>query len=63
MAGKFDDGDLHTKADAQIGDVMLPGILGRQDHPLNAPVTEAAGHQYAAAPAERFREVFRRQVL
>ena len=63
VARKFDDRDLHPQADAQIGDTLLPRVLRRQDHPLNAPVTEAAGHQYAAAPAERFREVFRRQVL
>ena len=42
MAGKFDDGDLHTKAYAQIGDVMLPGVPGRRDHPLDAAAPEAA---------------------
>ena len=43
MAGKFDDGHLHPKADAQIGDVLLPGIAGGDDHALHPPIAEAAG--------------------
>ena len=49
VAGKLDDGDLHPQADAEIRHVLLPGVLRRQDHSLDAPVAEAAGHQNAAA--------------
>ena len=42
MAGKFDDGNLHTEANAQIGNAMLPGILSRQNHAFDAAASEAA---------------------
>ena len=52
MAGIFDHCHLHAQADAEIGDVLFPGILGCQDHPLNAAAAEAAGHQDAIQTGE-----------
>ena len=47
VAGKLNDRNLHAQADAQIGDLVFPGVPGCQDHALNAPGAEAAGHQDA----------------
>ena len=47
IAGKFNDHDLHTKADAKAGNTVLAGILGGLDHALNAAVAKAAGHDDA----------------
>ena len=63
MPGIFDDGDLHPQADAEIRHILLPGVLRRQDHPLDAPVAEAAGHQNAAAIPQHLLHVLRRQAL
>ena len=43
MTGVFDHGDLHSKADSEIGNVVFPRILRRQNHALNAAITEATG--------------------
>ena len=53
MAGKFDHCHLHAQADAEIGNVVLPGILRRQDHALNAAAAEAAGNQDAVQTGEQ----------
>ena len=52
MAGIFDHCHLHAQADTEIGDTLFPGILGCQDHPLNAAAAEAAGHQDAIQTGE-----------
>ena len=44
MTGKFHHGHLHPQADAQEGHAILPGVPDSGDHPLHAPVAEAAGH-------------------
>jgi hypothetical protein len=36
MAGKFDDGDLHAQADAEIGDLFFTGIPGCADLAFHA---------------------------
>ena len=63
VAGKLNDGDLHAKADAQIGNVVFTGVPGGGDHALDAPVAEAAGHQNTAAPGQHLRRVFLRHGL
>ena len=45
MAGELHHRHLHPQADAEEGDLVFPGILGSPDHPFDAPVAEAAGHQ------------------
>ena len=47
VAGKLHHHDLHTKADAKVGDIVLPGVLRGLDHALNAAVAKAAGHDDA----------------
>ena len=47
VPAELDDGDLHTQADAQEGHVALPGVLGGQHHPLDAPGPKAAGDEDA----------------
>ena len=49
-AGKTDDvsrelnhHDLHTQAEAKIGDALLTGVGGGADHALNATAAKAAG--------------------
>ena len=51
IPGVLNDGDLHTKADAEIRHLLLPGVLRRKDHALNAPAAKAAGND---ADAEAF---------
>ena len=63
MAGELRHRHLHPQADAEIRDVILPGVLGRQDHALDAPAAEAAGHENAAAAGEALPDVLRRQGL
>ena len=46
---KGDDGYLHTQADAEIGHVVLPAVVRCSDHAVDAPGTEAAGHDDAGA--------------
>ncbi len=58
MPREFDDSDLHPKADAEIRDVMLPGIPGCQNHSLDAPPAEAAGDDDPLRPAEDLPDVF-----
>src|SRR5699024_343586 len=45
MAGKLHHSQLHAQADAQEGDVVLPGVTDGGNFALNAPVAKAAGHQ------------------
>ena len=52
VTGVLDDRQLHAQADAKIGDVVLPGIAGRANHALDAPVAEAAGHDDAVAAGQ-----------
>ena len=46
VSRELDDGKLHAQAETQVGNPMGPGIIDGADHTRNAPVTEAAGHQY-----------------
>ncbi len=47
MAGELHDHDLHAQADAEVGDLLFPGIAGGLDHALHAPVAEPAGQDDA----------------
>ena len=42
MAGKFDNGNLHSKANTEIGNALGARIFRSKHHPLNAALTEAA---------------------
>ena len=44
VAGEFNGGDLHTQAQAQVGDPCLAGVAGRANLALDASVTESAGN-------------------
>ena len=46
--------DLHSQADAKVGDLVLTGILCSLDHTLNAAVTKAAGHNDAVHVSKHF---------
>ena len=59
---ELDHGDLHTEADAEIGDLMRAGVLCGDDHALNAAVAEAAGHENARAAAEDSFRIFLREL-
>ena len=63
MTGELDDRDLHAQADAEVGHAVFPCVLCRQDHALDAPVAEAAGHQNAAAIPQHRPDVLCRQRL
>ena len=54
IAGKLHDHDLHAQADAEVGHMILAGVLCGLDHSLNAAVTEAAGHDDAVHIGEGF---------
>ena len=45
--GKLHHHDLHAKADAKVGNMVLAGILCSLDHALNAAVAKAAGYDDA----------------
>ena len=55
MACKLDHRHLHPQADAQIGQIPLPGITCRGDHALHAPVAEAAGDDQSVAARQHLR--------
>ena len=61
VPGEFDDGHLHAQADAQIGEGVLPGVLGGENHALNPPVPEAARYEYAGQSRQFFRSIPGRQ--
>ena len=52
VAGVLDHRHLHSQADAQEGDLVLPGVADGGDLALDAPVAEAAGDQYAVGPGQ-----------
>ena len=54
IAGKFNDHDLHTKADAKAGHMVLAGVLSGLDHALDAAVAKAAGHDDAVHVCKSF---------
>ena len=45
MAGKLDERNLHTEADAQIGHFVFAGIAGGGDFAFHAAHAETAGHE------------------
>ncbi len=57
VSGKLDGCNLHPKADAQIGDAVLPGVFGRENLACNAPLAKAAGHQDALRAGQQCRRV------
>ena len=63
VAGKFHHGHLHTQADAQEGHPVFPGIADGGNHALDAPVAEAAGHQYTVAALQDLGHVLLRQLI
>ena len=63
MTGVFDDADLHAEANAEIRELMLSRILTGGDHPLDAPVAEAAGDEDAGAILENFRGILLREFI
>ena len=63
VARELDDGNLHAQADAQVRHAVGAGILRRDDHAFNAPVSKAAGHQDSGTAAEQCGGSFRRDVL
>ena len=46
--------DLHSQADAKVGNMVLAGILCSLDHALDAAVTKAAGHDDAVHVSKHF---------
>ena len=63
IPGVLNDGDLHTKADAEIRHLLFPGVLRRKDHALNAPAAKAAGNDDAVQMGQLFAHGILRQCL
>ena len=63
IPGILNDGDLHTKADAEIRHLLFPGVLRRKDHALNAPAAKAAGNDDAVQMGQLFAHGVLRQCL
>ena len=63
MPRELNDRHLHAQADAEVGDVVLPGIAAGADHALDAPVAEAAGHQDAGTARQMLLHIAGGQVL
>ena len=49
MARKFDDGNLHAEAYAEIGQVVRAAVVRGRDFALDAAIAEAAGDNHARA--------------
>mmetsp|Transcript_41611 Transcript_41611/g.97732 ORF Transcript_41611/g.97732 Transcript_41611/m.97732 type:complete len:614 (-) Transcript_41611:2309-4150(-) len=45
VAGVLNGRDLHAQADAEVGQFVLTGVLGREDLAFHAAFAEAAGHE------------------
>ena len=56
---KLNDGDLHSQADAEVRDIMLPGVLNGADLSLDSTVSEAAGNQDSVHVRKDLTGVFR----
>ncbi len=63
VAGKFDDRDLQSEAEAVIGNLVLPGEARGGDLALRAAVAEAAGHQNAIELLQHRQAAFFLQIL
>ena len=63
VAGEFNGGDLHTQAQAQVGDPCLAGVAGGPDLAFDAPVTKSAGNQNAAEVLELLGRIIAFEVL
>ena len=61
VPGVFDHGDLHAQADAEVRDMMLPGVLRGQDHALDSPAAESTGDDHALEGTEDAVDVLLRQ--
>src|SRR5947207_11576005 len=60
MAGKFDRRYLHPEAQAEVGNLLFPGIPRGHDFPFNPALTETARHQNASQAAQ---DLFRTELL
>ena len=58
MARKFNNGNLHSEADAEIGQVVFAAVLRGDNFSLNSSVAEAAGNNNSAAVGKKLRDVF-----
>ena len=56
--GEGDDADLHTQADAEVGHMVLPAVVGGGDHALDATGAEAAGDDDPGAVLQDLCHVF-----
>ena len=54
VAGEFDGGDLHAETDAEVGDIVLAGVLGGEDFSFDAAIAETAGNEDAIDVADDF---------
>src|SRR5699024_4773238 len=58
VAGKFNDGKLHSKAKADEGNAMSAGVADGLDLSLDSAVAETSGHKDAAYVREELVCVF-----
>ena len=54
VARKFDGGDLHAQAQAEVGNFVFAGVLRGQDFAFDAAFAKPAGHQDAAETLQDF---------
>ena len=54
VARKFNRGDLHAEAQAEVGHLVFARVLRRQDFAFDAAFAETAGHQNAAQALQHF---------
>ena len=57
IPGEFDNGALHTQADAEERNLMFPGIANGRNLAFNAPVSETAGNQNAVHACKDFVQI------
>ena len=63
IPGVLNDGNLHTKANSEEGQIVGPGVVCGGNHTCNAPVTEAAGNDDAVQSGKLHGYAFRGNAL
>ena len=57
---KCDDGDLHTEANAEVGEIVCAAIVRRRDLALDPAAAEPAGDDHAVHIGEHFGDIIAR---
>ena len=63
VAGELDDRALQPKAQTEVRDAVIPGVVGSEDLALDPTMAEPAGHEDAGHARQRVGDVLGSQLL